>query len=94
MLEVIRDLLGREDSRLSVKEITNWFIDRFGEDYGQNVTPKWIGGVIRNHLHLKTQKSNSVYVIPVSEQPKLTWLLEKYGIEKDASDAEATKVKE
>lgn len=80
ILEVIRDLLASGESRPSIKDITNWFLDRYGADYERKITAKWIGGVIRKRLNLKPQKSNGVFVIPVSEKPKLDRLYEKYGL--------------
>ncbi len=81
VLEVIRDLVkSSENAKLSIKDITSWFIDRFGEDYDRKVTPKWIGYIIRRKLHLKTYKSNGVFIIPVSEAPKISQLYEKYGV--------------
>lgn len=101
VLEVIRDLVSSTDNpKLSIKEITSWFVDRYGEDYDRKVTPKWIGYVIRRKLHLKTYKSNGVFIIPISEAPKLSQLYEKYGLgQKDAvtegvSRQEPTKIKE
>ena len=84
VLEVIRDLIEAEDSRLSIREITSWFLDRYGDEYDRKVTPKWIGSVIRTRLHLRTQKSHGVFVIPIEERPKLKWLFEKYGITDEA----------
>lgn len=86
ILEVIRDSLAAGESKLSVKDITNWFIDRHGEDYERKITPKWVGSVIRKRLNLKTQKSHGVFVIPPSEQPKLDLLYEKYGISSTGND--------
>ena len=84
ILEVIRDLLASpQPARLSVKEITEWFVDRHGEEYDRRVTAKWVGSVIRKKLHLKAQKSHGVFVIPVTEKPKLERLYEKYGIDRD-----------
>ncbi|MCG8604620.1 hypothetical protein MJD09_06410 [bacterium] len=80
VLEVIRDLVELEEGRLSVKEITTWFQDRFGDEHFDKVTPKWMGGIIRNHLQLKTRKSHGVYIIPPEEAHKLTVLFEKYGL--------------
>jgi hypothetical protein len=40
----------------------------------------WIGIIIRKKLNLKTPKSHRVYVIPLSEKPKLDQLYEKYGM--------------
>lgn len=89
VLEVIRDLVRSTDNpKLSIKDITSWFVDRYGEDYDRKVTPKWIGYVIRRKLHLKTYKSNGVFIIPISEAPKLGQLYEKYGITLKESAAE------
>ncbi|MDQ3816148.1 MAG: hypothetical protein M3348_17535, partial [Acidobacteriota bacterium] len=87
ILEVIRDLIASGESKPSIKDITNWFLDRYGADYERKVTAKWIGGVIRKRLNLKPQKSNGVFVIPFSESPKLERLYEKYGLaSKDANE--------
>lgn len=80
VLEVIRDLLASSESRLAIKDITSWFATRHEDDYQRKITTKWVGSVIRKRLHLRTQKSHGVYVIPVSENPKLERLYEKYGI--------------
>jgi hypothetical protein len=81
ILEIIRDLLASPyPGQVSVKEITSWFVDRHGEEYERRVTAKWIGSTIRKKLHLKTQKSHGVFVIPFSEKPKLERLYERYGI--------------
>ena len=80
ILEVIRDLLASQESTLSMKDITSWFVDRHGEDYERKVTPKWIGSIIRKKLRLKTHKSNGVYIIPIAEMPKLKLLFERYGV--------------
>src|SRR6266498_873597 len=82
ILEIIRDMLASPygEQRLSLKDITSWFVDRHGIDYERKVTSKWIGTIIRKKLNLKTQKSHGVYVIPISEKPKLDRLYEKYGI--------------
>jgi len=87
ILEIIRDLLSSGESRPSIKDITNWFIDRYGADYERKITAKWIGGVIRKRLNLKPQKSNGVFIISLSEKPKLERLYERYGLNpKDANE--------
>ena len=80
VLEIIRDMIEAGEQRLSVKDITNWFADRHGDDFERKITSKWIGNIIRKKLSLKTQKSHGVFVIPPSEEPKLARLYEKYGI--------------
>jgi len=77
---VIRDLAESGETRLSVKEITDAFTDRHGDDYERKITPKWIGSVIRHRLHLKTYKTSGAYVIAPSEHVKLSRLYEKYGL--------------
>lgn len=86
ILEVVHDLMG-QGRPLTVKEITSWFQDRYGEDYDRKVTAKWIGAVMRKKLHLRTQKSHGVYVLGPSERPKLEQLFQKYGVTShDASE--------
>lgn len=86
VLEIIRDMIERGEQRLSVKDITNWFTDRHGDDFERKITSKWIGNIIRKKLLLKTQKSHGVFVIPPSEEPKLARLYEKYGISAKEAD--------
>jgi len=83
LLEVIRDMVrASERTQLSIKEISRVFIETYGAEYERSVTPKWLGGIIRRKLRLKTQKSShGVFVIPPDEIPKLKRLYERYGIE-------------
>jgi len=85
ILEIIRDLLAEPDKRLTIKDITSWFADRHGEEYDKKVTHKWIGNVVRQKLHLRTQKSHGVFIISPSERPKLERLFERYGVSLDAT---------
>ena len=80
VLEVIRDLIAAGEERLSVKEITRSFVERHGEEYERKVTAKYLGGIIRRRLHLRTRKSHGVFVIPPEEMPAVRWLFEKYGV--------------
>lgn len=87
VLEVIRDLLASEERRLSIKDITSWFSDRYGEDYERKVTTKWIGGLIRKRLHLQTQRTRDGFVVAEGERTKIEHLYEKYGVEAGAASA-------
>jgi hypothetical protein len=80
VLEIIKDMVAAGETRLSVKDITNWFADKHSNDYERKITNKWIGNILRKKLRLLTQKSHGVFVIPLSEHPKLHRLYEKYGI--------------
>lgn len=87
LLEVIRELtLESPLARLTIRNIWERFIYRHGDDYERRITTRWIGGVIRGSLHLKTQKSDGVYVIPPSEEPKLRRLYVRYGIVPNVPD--------
>jgi hypothetical protein len=82
ILEIIRDMLASDDrAALSVKEIASWFVERHGTEYDRKLTPKWVGGLIRRGLGLRTQKSHGVFVIPPQEGPTLKRLYDKYGID-------------
>lgn len=81
VLEIIRALADSDETgRLAVKDITQWFADRYGEEYDGKVSTRWIGHVIRRKLLIRTQKSHGAYLIPPAEFGKLTLLYEKYGI--------------
>jgi cytochrome c-type biogenesis protein CcmH/NrfF len=86
ILESIRDMIASGQARLSVKDITDRFIDRYGADYERKITTKWVGSILRRRLGLKTQKSHGVFVIPPAEEPKLARLYDKFGITPKESD--------
>jgi hypothetical protein len=88
ILEIIRDMLVSDNrAALSVKEITSWFVERHGAEYERKITPKWVGGLIRRRLGLRTQKSHGVFGIPRDEEPRLARLYERYGV--DSAEAGA-----
>lgn len=88
ILEIIRDLLGSdEETVLSVKQITSYFVERHAADYDRKVTTKWIGSLIRRRLQLRTQKSHGVFVIPTFEKLKLVRLYERYGVDPEGPAA-------
>ena len=90
ILEIIRDMLNSPfENRLSIKDITSWFIDRHGNDYEKKITTKWIGWLIRKKLGLKTERNREGYLISLAEKDKLARLYEKYGIGGDENEAPA-----
>jgi hypothetical protein len=72
--------LAEAGEALGVKDITAAFIERYGEEYGGRVTPRWIGGVLRRRLGLRTQKSHGTFLVPPSEYPKLAHLYDRFGV--------------
>lgn len=81
ILAVIQSLLDQADKRhVSIKDIAIELQKRYGKEYDRNITSKWVGGIVRRKLQIKTQKSNGVYIIPLAQRPKLDRLFEKYGL--------------
>lgn len=79
ILEVIRHLQKR-GAKLAIAEISAAFIERYGKEYDRPITNKWVGFLIRNKLSLKTQKSNGVFVIPLTEHDRLRRLYDRFGL--------------
>lgn len=79
VLEVIKKL-QEEKVHLTLQAIAKRFEKRFGKEYANWITPRWIGGMLRKRLFLSPSKSHGVFVIPLSEYPKLNCLFEKYGL--------------
>jgi len=87
VVEIISELASSPDvPRVSVKEITELFIARHGEDYERKITPKWIGTLIRRRLNLKPVKREGLSVLPVPELAKLAHLRERYGLSANAHE--------
>jgi hypothetical protein len=86
VVTVIRYLLqGPSKGGVGVGEIAEVFSRTYGKEHERQVTSRSIGQIVRRKLNLTTQKSNGVFVIPVSERPKLEALFERYGVsEQDA----------
>ncbi len=81
VLEVIRDLLrDRPAERVAVRDVTSRFVEHFGQEQEQKITPRWIGYLMRSKLHLSPHKSNGVFVLGPTELRKLLGLFERYGI--------------
>lgn len=90
-LEIIAELLVNEKRlAIPVAEITAKLFERFGADYERPVTNRWVGGVLRKRLNLRTYKSHGIYVVPVTEKPKIDLLCARYGVQQPADSAEPT----
>lgn len=81
ILAIIQTLIAEPDKRhVSMKDITAELQKSYGNEYDRNITAKWVGGIVRRRLQIRTQKSNGVYIIPVAQRPRLERLFEKYGL--------------
>lgn len=85
LLEVIASLREKEEI-VSIGEIAEQFRKKHEDDYVRKVTAKWIGGLIRRKLHLRTERSREGYVIPASESPKVERLMERFGLREEQSE--------
>jgi hypothetical protein len=88
ILEVLAELLeGPTRAVVTVAEVTEGVVARYGSDYDRPVTNRWIGGILRRRLNLHTYKSHGIFVIPISERPKVELLCARYGVYSTANIA-------
>ena len=90
LLEVIRDMQEHDvvNAGLSIKGIASRFSERFSEEYERKITPRWIGGLIRQKLGLATERRHGNYFIAALEKQKLARLYEQYGLTQPPEVAE------
>lgn len=69
-----------EAACVTIGDVAARFNARHIADYGQPLSPKWIGGVIRRQLRLEIHRTHGVYFVPRSERPKLDTLASRYGV--------------
>jgi hypothetical protein len=72
------------DAIVSIREVAGRFNALFSFDYGRSFSNKFIGGILRQKLHIETRKTHGVYVIAPSERPKIDALCARFGIGLDA----------
>jgi hypothetical protein len=63
---------------ISIGLLTEHFNAAHGADEGRSLQPKTVGHIVRKEFRLTTVRSNSVYVVPVSEVPKIRALHARY----------------
>jgi len=83
LLDVVLTLTGKNSSaaHITVTEITEAFIERFGKEYERPITPRYVGHLLRNRLRLVTYKRHGNFVLPSTQAAHLRVLAERYGIE-------------
>lgn len=81
VLEVVRDLMRATDrAGIPLAEVTAAFVARHGQDYARPITGRYIGGILRQRLHIASYKSHGVFVIPSSERARIEHLCLRYGV--------------
>jgi hypothetical protein len=63
---------------ISIGALTDRFNSAYSLDYHRPVSHKLIGHVVRNGLHLSTERSSGVYVVPESQKRKIDSLSARY----------------
>jgi hypothetical protein len=82
LLEIIRELIREvHKTVVPILTIADRFSARHGAAYERPITPRWIGTLLRQRLHLMPYRSHGRYVLPVTDT--LTALYERYGLADD-----------
>ncbi|MBU6142122.1 hypothetical protein KGO95_03335 [Patescibacteria group bacterium] len=92
ILEVVRELWTDASSSVALKDITDTFAAKFGEEYDRKITPKWVGYLLRTKLHLVPMKRHGIFVLPQSEYAKLDRLSLRYDVPPPASPEQSPEV--
>ncbi len=83
VLEVIHEL--KSTGIIKLKDIATAFSEKYSREFTAPITSRFIGDLLRGKLQIRTKKSNGVYVIPISEQPKLKEMFNRYSVTSDSS---------
>jgi len=87
LLEIIGELTGEAHREVvPLLDITDRFRVRFEADYQRPITPRWIGTVLRQRLHLIPFKRNGRYVLSVIDRRRLATLYERYGLTPEVNE--------
>lgn len=81
VLEVLAELMqSAERPAIAISDVVALLASRFQQEYGRPITNRYVGGILRERLRLVSYKSHGVYVIPVTEKPKVDQLCLRYGV--------------
>ncbi len=80
VIEAALAIFADSASHASVRDIADRFNSAHCTEYGEPMSNKWIGHVLRTRLHVMTRKSNGVFVVPMAEKLKLESLAVRFGI--------------
>lgn len=67
-------------ANVTVRDIAKRFNAAHCVEYGGQISNRWIGNVLRKGLRLVTRKSSGIYVVPISEKPKIDALAARMGM--------------
>lgn len=87
VLEVLAELMRSADGGVAVGAVTAALRERYGHEYDRPVTDRWVGGIVRKRLNLRTYKTHGVYIVPLAQRLDVEQLCVRYGIEPDSASA-------
>ena len=89
VLEVLRDCFAKPGTTvLPIQNIVEVLATRFEEEFGKHVTNRWVGSLLRRTLHIRTQKSHGIFVVPFTERATIAALCQRYGLSPLPKDEE------
>ena len=81
VLEILAELMMTSDRDfVPLADVTLGLIERYDAEYERPITNRWIGGILRRRLNLRTYKSHGIYVVPSTERAKIEALCARYGV--------------
>lgn len=79
LVALLEGLAASAGPHVSVSETTHRFNQLACSELGRAMSPRWVGGFIRNRLRLVTMKSHGVYVVPRTECTAIDTLAARYA---------------
>src|SRR5215831_5384959 len=81
VLEILAQLMDTSQRPVvPVADVAMGLAQRYATEYGWPITNRWIGGILRKRLNIRTYKSHGVYVVPATEREKVEILCARYGV--------------
>lgn len=80
LVSVVEAFTASAGANVPVRDIAERFNAAHCVEYGGPASNKWIGSVLRKGLRLATRKSSGIYVVPISEKPKIDALAARMGV--------------
>jgi len=71
---------ARTSGPVPIGDIAELFNAKHRAAYGQAMSNKWIGYMLRSRLNLEARKSGGVYVLPASERQRVESMAKRHGI--------------
>lgn len=87
--KLARLMAGGSKPHVPVSDIAAALAKSHGSDFERPITSRFVGGILRDRLHLSTYKSHGVFVLPKSEAPKVFELCRRFGVSVDGVSAAA-----